>query len=260
MSNEILLESGTNEVEILEFYLGTQGFGINIAKIAQILPYNRKNLTVLPCENPAIMGNLSWQDMQIPLISLDDVLNRTTGGEPDRPIVLVTEFNSVRNGFLTDGVNRIHRVSWEEIDPISSLFERYNSACIGSIHIEDKDVLLIDFEYINAGLYPETSVAYHNVGWSEQAGRDSRNVVLAEDSPFIRNTIINNMKNCGYIQVQSFENGLDAREYIEKCRGEAHAENRSLSSAISIVVTDIEMPKIDGLALCKALKQVQAEM
>jgi two-component system chemotaxis response regulator CheV len=258
MSNEILLESGTNEVEVLEFYLGTQRFGINIAKIAQIIPYDERQLTAVPGDNPAIIGNLSWQDNQIPLISLDAVLGRKTFNNTERPIVLVTEFNGVRNGFLTNGVNRIHRISWEQIDPISSLFERHNSACIGSIHIDEKDILLIDFEYIIAGLYPETSVAYHNVGWSSRQGRDARQIVLAEDSSFIRQTILTNMKNCGYENVRAFENGADACLYLEKCLNDAKAEGRGLESRVSIVVTDIEMPKMDGLALCKKVKEDMA--
>lgn len=259
MNNEILLESGTNEVEILEFYLGKQGFGINIAKIAQILPFNNANLTVVPGENSSILGNLSWQDRQIPLVDLDHVLGRINKRQSERPIVLVTEFNGVQNGFLTDGVNRIHRVSWEQIDPISALFEKYESACIGSINIEKRDILLIDFEYIIAGLYPETSVAYHDVDWSSQEGRDSRQVILAEDSPFIRKTILNNMKTCGYVNVMSFENGADAHDYVVQCREESLAGNKKLSDTISIVVTDIEMPKMDGLALCRTIKKEMKE-
>jgi len=173
MGNEILLESGTNEVEILEFFLGDQGFGINIAKIAQILPFDRAKLTVIPHSSPAFMGALLWQGRTIPLIDLKGFLHQSQQ-TIEQPIVLVTEFNGVKNGFLTDGVNRIHRVSWGAISPMGPLLDRYSSACTGSIHIQDKDILLIDFEFIIASINPETSISAKHIDQRVDTGRGDK--------------------------------------------------------------------------------------
>ncbi len=247
MSNEILLESGTNEVEILEFYLGDQGFGINIAKIAQIIPYDRSKLTVVPHDNPAFLGTLLWQGQTIPLIDLN-VFLRHNRQEVEHPIVLVTEFNGVRNGFLTDGVNRIHRISWQAISPMGALLDRYTSVCTGSIHIDGNDILLIDFEFIISSINPETSVSFRRMDAKSAAGRGDKMVIFVEDSAFIRNTIAGRLDKLGFSQLMVFENGQEACDHIR---------NRvdTVSGLPSLVVTDIEMPKMDGLALCRVIKK-----
>ena len=247
MSNEILLESGTNEVEILEFYLGDQGFGINIAKIAQIIPYDRSKLTVVPHDNPAFLGTLLWQGQTIPLIDLS-VFLRHNRQEAELPIVLVTEFNGVRNGFLTDGVNRIHRISWQAISPMGALLDRYTSVCTGSIHIDGNDILLTDFEYIISSINPETSVSFRRMDAKSAAGRGDKMVIFVEDSAFIRNTIAGQLDKLGFSQLMVFENGQEACDHIR---------NRvdTVSGLPALVVTDIEMPKMDGLALCRVIKK-----
>ena len=247
MSNEILLESGTNEVEILEFYLGEQGFGINIAKIAQIIPYDRSKLTVVPHGNPAFLGTLLWQGQTIPLIDLN-VFLRHNRQEVEHPIVLVTEFNGVRNGFLTDGVNRIHRISWQAISPMGALLDRYTSVCTGSIHIDGNDILLIDFEFIISSINPETSVSFRRMEEESAAGRGDKMVIFVEDSSFIRNTIAGRLDKLGFSQLMVFENGQEACDHIRERVDKA-------SGLPSLVVTDIEMPKMDGLALCRTIKK-----
>lgn len=254
MENEILLESGTNEVEILEFFLGDQGFGINIAKIAQILPFDRTKLTVVPHSNPAFMGTLLWQGRTIPLIDLKGFLHLPSQ-IIEQPIVLVTEFNGVINGFLTDGVNRIHRVSWEAISPMGPLLDRYSSACTGSIHIQDKDILLIDFEFIIASINPETSISAKKIDQRFNVGRGDKWIVFVEDSAFIRNTIATQLKKCGFTRVAIFENGFDACGHIKALAEQTEREGMDIRTALSLVVTDIEMPKMDGLALCKVIKK-----
>lgn len=247
MSNEILLESGTNEVEILEFYLGEQGFGINIAKIAQIIPYDRSKLTVVPHDKPAFLGTLLWQGQTIPLIDLN-VFLRHNRRKVEHPIVLVTEFNGVRNGFLTDGVNRIHRISWQAISPMGALLDRYTSVCTGSIHIDGNDILLIDFEFIISSINPETSVSFRRMEEESAAGRGDKMVIFVEDSAFIRSTIAGRLDKLGFSQLMVFENGQEACDHIRECVDKA-------SGLPSLVVTDIEMPKMDGLALCRTIKK-----
>ncbi|RPH41334.1 MAG: chemotaxis signal transduction protein CheV [Desulfobulbaceae bacterium] len=254
MGNEILLESGTNEVEILEFFLGEQGFGINIAKIAQILPFERSKLTVVPHSSPAFMGALLWQGQTIPLIDLKSFLHLPPLAV-EHPIVLVTEFNGVKNGFLTDGVNRIHRVSWGAISPMGALLDRYSSACTGSIHIEDKDIMLIDFEFIIASINPETSISNKHMNQQVETGRENKWIIFVEDSAFIRNTIASQLQKCGFAQVDVFENGLDACNHIQHLVEKTVKDGADILSALSLVVTDIEMPKMDGLALCKFIKK-----
>jgi len=254
MEQKILLESGTNEVEILEFYLGGQEYGINIAKVAQIIPFDPRRLTRVPSGHAAVLGSLLWQDRTIPLIDLRRMLDRNAE-EVERPIVLVAEFNSVVNGFLTDGVNRIHRVSWERLDPMSPLLESYASNCTGSIRVDTRDILLVDFEYIIAELFPETSIGYHDVEVNPLAERGKKHIIFAEDSNFIRGMIGSHLRAAGYSGLEIFENGADALKHIRQCIQQAAAAGEALSNRLDLVVSDIEMPVMDGLALCRRLKR-----
>jgi two-component system chemotaxis response regulator CheV len=259
MADTILLESGTNEVELLEFYLEDQSFGINVAKISQILPFDQEKLTVVPNDDKAILGSILWHKKTVPLIDLSVALNHRPSTLTDnRKIVLVTEFNGVINGFLTDGVNRIFRVNWGEISPISSFLSKYTSTVTGSIKFDEREILLVDFEFVVAELFPDTKMGYHNLGLNTDGPKNSRemkNIVFAEDSPFIRSTIIGLLNKSGYTQVTAFENGQDAFNFIEKSVRTSRGETAPLGTDINLVISDIEMPKMDGLTLCRAIKE-----
>ncbi len=257
MATDILLDTGTNEVEILEFILGEQGFGINVAKVLQIIAFDEARFTVLPEENKAILGVLLWQGKTIPLIHLAVALKRREQGPWARPIVLVTRFNEVTNGFLVSDVNKIHRVSWERITPISPVLSGHSSNITGSVTIAGQELLLVDFEYLVAALFPgvrmERNLTDAHVG--KELHRHEMRIVFAEDSTFIRENIVTLLTQVGYTQVTAFENGQEAFAHIEQLKREAERERRPVASAINLVITDIEMPKMDGLTLCRRIKQ-----
>ena len=119
----ILLETGTNEVEIIEFYLGGQSFGINVAKVKQIVQFEAKLLTEIPETHPAVLGTFLYRGSTSPLIDLNKALHREKVTQDDeRTLVLVSEFNNTVNSFQIDGINRIHRISWDQLQPLSQLF------------------------------------------------------------------------------------------------------------------------------------------
>lgn len=258
MAQDILLDIGTNEVEILEFMLGEQSFGINVAKIMQIVAYDESKHTDVPGESPALLGVFLWQDRTIPLIDLNIALNRKRAeGEKQHAIVLVTRFNDVTNGFLINGVNRIHRIDWDQIKSASAIIGNYTSNVTGSVSIEGKEILLVDFEYIVAELFPELKMSndLKCATDGEKVDRENAQIVFAEDSKFIRTNVINLLKDVGYKKVSAFENGLAAFDYIKQLIVRAEQEKCPVTKFANLVITDIEMPKMDGLTLCKKIKQ-----
>lgn len=257
MAQEILLDTGTNEVEILEFFLGKQSFGVNVAKVMQIVALDELKFTAVPDRSASYLGVVLWHGKTIPFIDLSVALRRGKEERPERPVVLVTKFNDVTNGFLISGVNYIHRVGWDQIDPASSIIENNSTTITGSVHIEDRDILLIDFEYIVAELFPETKMTHRmeEAHLKENLLRDEVKLVFAEDSTFIRRNVTALLAEVGYRHVQTFENGLDAYEYLRDLKKKADAAGTELTDFVNLVVTDIEMPKMDGLTLCKKLKK-----
>ncbi|MGE4292239.1 MAG: chemotaxis protein CheV [Desulfovibrio sp.] len=258
---QILLESGTNEVEILEFYLGGQSYGVNVSKVLQIISYEPEKFTRTPDADPAMPGVLLWRGTPIPFVDLYAAMNVTTRVEVERPIALVTEFNNLVCSFLTDGVNRIHRIGWDRIDQLDAYMTQFSAHFTGSVHVDDKDILLVDFEYLLASFFPETKLdSEKQLLLPEDVtpeNRQTKRILLAEDSAFIRQTILTILERSGYAQVMPFENGLLAFEHLVGLKKQAQAQEKPIADFVQLVISDIEMPQLDGLTLCRRLKEDQ---
>lgn len=255
---EILLESGTNEMEIIEFYLDDQPFGINVHKLREIIPYDEHAVTHLPDTSASFLGTLLLRGRTIPLIDLKahiDVEHADAVAKDARRVVLVCEFNNLTNGFLVDGVNQIHRVSWEQVQPMSVFLDRYQPRFTGSICIDKRDILIVDLEHIVGEIDPEAGMAYERVqGESEVATQETRKLkklMLAEDSAIIRAGIQKVLKGSGYEQLEVFDNGMDCYLALR----EAAKGGADLSQTLNLLISDIEMPKMDGLTLCRKIKE-----
>jgi two-component system chemotaxis response regulator CheV len=187
-----------------------------------------------------------------PLINLADILGKESSPD-DRKIVVVTEFNNSINCFIVDAVRRIYRLSWAEFTPISTIFTSSNHVT-GSISLEDEEILVLDLEQILSMLFPDQvieDVHEDTIELGKNISRDKVNLLFAEDSSLIRKMVSKALKTSGYSQLTEFENGQIALDYI--------TENRELfqeSGVPTILITDIEMPMMDGLTLCNNVKNI----
>jgi two-component system chemotaxis response regulator CheV len=270
----ILLESGTNEVEILEFYIGEQSFGVNVAKIQAIVQYSRDKITRTPLRHPSMAGMLLHRGTTVPLIDLRTELGiaprsesriETDASDTDvlagqqkavSQIVLVTEFNNAVNSFLVDGVNRIHRISWQNINPMNPILARSGSEFTGSTNVEGKEVLILDMERIVSKIFTDQQMEHDHGELSETLihSRSDARIILAEDSGTIRSTILDVLHTGGYENVTDFDNGLSAHDRIFELFEAAREEGVNVREKVTGVISDIEMPKMDGLTLCRILK------
>ncbi|GAB4174272.1 MAG: chemotaxis protein [Geothermobacteraceae bacterium] len=256
---EILLESGSNEMEIIEFYLGGQAFGINVHKLREIITYDPDQVTRLPDTHPSVLGTLLLRGRTIPLVDTRrhvEIKKERQADDNDRQVVLVCEFNGLVNGFLVDGVNQIHRVSWEQVQPFSVFLDQYQPRFTGSIHIDDREILILDLEYVVAEIDPEAGMAYDkSPGASDYATpetRQQKRIMLAEDSALIRTGITNVLNGSGYVNLETFDNGKDCYDRIAELYKQ-HGE--SLGDQLHLVISDIEMPQMDGLTLCRRVRE-----
>ncbi len=257
---EILLESGTNEMEIIEFFLGDQPFGINVQKLKEIVPYDAKAVTAIPDSPQSMLGTLLLRGNTIPLIDLKHHIRHQSvaeAAEGSRQVVLVCEFNNRINGFLVDGVNQIHRISWKDVQPMASYIDQYRPRFTGSVSIDERDILIVDLECIIAEVDPETNMDYvsRSSEMTQEELRGTKALMLAEDSAIIRDGIKRVLTSAGYTNLRLFDNGEDCMIAIKGLAAECRQEGVPINDKLGLLISDIEMPRMDGLALCKMVKQ-----
>lgn len=142
----ILLENGTNELEIIEFKIGDNHFGMNVAKVVEIIPYSE--VTHLPKANPYIKGIFKPREKVITVIDLPKYLNAETENQNDT-LFIVSHLNKVIVAFQVHSVLGIHRVSWEEIQkPDNTIYGGQDGVATGIVNLKDKLVIMLDFEKI----------------------------------------------------------------------------------------------------------------
>ncbi len=139
---DILLEAGTNEVEIFEFNLGGQHYGVNVAKVSQIVQREQVKITRIDLCHPGVLGSISYRNKPVMTLDLRLILGiESENVDPSRDLMLVTQFNEQTIAFTIDGAERIHRVSWNNFEPINNSFSHENSYVNGIIRLEDRLVI-----------------------------------------------------------------------------------------------------------------------
>ena len=257
---KILLETGTNEVEVLEFYLGEQSFGVNVLKVRRLLKHESESTTAVPDSHTSIMGTFIYQGVSTTLIDLNRHLKRGGAeGTVRRKIILICEFNNTLNGFLVDGVNRIHRLSWKSIQSAPVVIEQSQPRVTGVAHIEDREVMMLDFENVIGDIVgnfdPTPAIEREALQKQDQIqGRQTVKVFIAEDSWMYQEWLVEQLKAVGYQEVTAFNNGAELYNAVMALPTKTSSQE-DLRNRVDIVVADIEMPQMDGLTLCKKLKE-----
>lgn len=250
MDTKILLENGTNELEVLEFTLDGNSYGINVAKIREIINY--QEVTPIPNSHPSIEGIFMPRDTMITAIDLKNCLGR--GESENKGLFIITNFNKLDIAFHVDSVLGIHRVSWKDIiKPDATISSTDDSIATGIIKRGEKLIIILDFEKIVADINPETGLKVSEI--NELGPRTRRNVpiLIAEDSALLNKLIVESLKAAGYDNLIHTENGQQAYDVICQCK-----EDGSLHEHVRCIITDIEMPEMDGHRLTKLVKDDDA--
>jgi two-component system chemotaxis response regulator CheV len=246
MDTNILLESGTNELEVLEFTLGDNHYGINVAKIREILQY--MPVTPVPNTHPSVEGIFMPRDTMITVINLKNCLNLPQTDE--KGLFIITNFNKLNVAFHVDQVIGIHRVSWENIiKPDETLTGEQGSTATGVIKMDDRLIVILDFEAIVASISPQTGLRVNDIEEMEARDRSDATILIAEDSALLSKLITECLKKSGYTNLIVEENGQEAWDVIKAMQAKG-----DITKHIDCIITDIEMPLMDGHRLTKLVK------
>lgn len=246
---KILLESGTNELEIMEFTVGGELFGINIAKIREIM--RAQETKRMPNSHNFVEGIFKQRGEVITVIDLAKCLNIERSENKSHDIFILTHFNKLNFAFRVESVVGIDRVSWEDIKkPDKVIYSGEDSVATAIAEYKDRLITILDFEKIIADISPETSITLDRLDELGDRVESQKKILVAEDSIMLSNLIIGFLHKSGYKNTVKFNNGKEAWDYLT----EAKNSGLPISNYASCIVSDIEMPLMDGHRLTKLIK------
>lgn len=250
MDTNILLENGTNELEVLEFVVGNNHYGINVAKVKEIVTFQK--VTPVPNSHPSVEGIFMPRDTMITVVNLANVLHLPESDDPKSDMLINTNFNKLNVAFHVHKIVGIHRVSWADIiTPDATINTSDSGIATGIIKIDGRLIIILDFERIVSDISPETGLKVSDISRLGERERNNSPIVLAEDSMLLMKLITDSIAKAGYTNLITCVNGQEAWEYLQDVKRKAHGD---IGRYVKCIVTDIEMPLMDGHRLTKLVK------
>jgi len=250
VDTNILLETGTNELEILEFVISGNSYGINVAKITELMQI--QEVQEMPLSHPCVEGVFQPRDEVYTIVDLSKYLGLGVSEFPAKDILIITNFNMMNIAFHVHAVESIFRISWQDIEkPDSIIYGGQEGVVTGIAKVGDRIISILDFEKITFDISPETGIDLNEV--KEYTGVDRENIpiVVAEDSALLRKMLTEALHTAGYQNLTILNNGEEAWEHISGMKTSGVTD---ISSEVSCLITDIEMPRMDGHRLTKLIK------
>jgi len=246
--NSILLESGTNEIEIMKFTIDGNLYGINVAKVMEIML--SAPVKIMPHTHPSVEGIFKPRDTVLTVVNLPQYLGSDSPPH-EKDIFIITSFNQMNIAFRVHTVVGISRISWVDIQkPDKTVSGGREGVATGIAQCDGKLVTILDFEEIVARIAPETSIKISEIDQLGPRSRDKRPIVIAEDSSLLSKMISEALNKAGYTNLKLFANGLELWEFLKGAK-----QRNSLDTDAALIITDIEMPQMDGHRLTKLVKE-----
>ena len=250
VDTNILLETGTNELEILEFVISGNSYGINVAKITELMQI--QEVQEMPLSHPCVEGVFQPRNEVYTIVNLSSYLGLGESEYPDKDIFIITNFNQMNIAFHVHAVESIFRISWEAIEkPDSIIYGGQDGVVTGIAKVNDRIISILDFEKITFDISPETGIDLSTVSSYSGVDKEHIPIVVAEDSGLLRKMIIDALHTSGYKNIVILNNGEEAWEHIQRLKGSGTDD---ITSKVACLLTDIEMPRMDGHRLTKLIK------
>lgn len=230
---------GQNRLELLLFSLGgSQLYGINVFKVKEVLQC--PELNKIPKRNPVVIGVAHIRGGTIPIMDM----RQATGSGPQENItncfIIITEYNRSTQGFLVGSVERIINMNWGAIHPPPKGAGR-NSYLTAVTEVDGKLVEIIDVEKILAEVSPAPDTVSEDILSSAQEGGANKHVLIVDDSAIARKQIQKVVQSLG-CATTVLKNGQEAVDFLEAML----AEGKDPYQELLLVISDIEMPEMDG--------------
>ncbi len=255
LDSRILLDAGTNELEILVLHVGDMRCGVNVAKVREVLEVDR--VTRLPQSHPAVEGTVYIRGQVVELVNLQHFFDGVAVPPAPADRMLVMEFNAKLLAFRVQGVDQILRLSWTSVQPVPVVGK--HQAAVTAVVLHDNQLtLMLDFERIGAsvGMCREQMREEHAQIVAQQSTAPpnvlEQPIAFAEDSQMISAMLADAFAEAGFLHVRGFVDGQDAWQFLTAAAAESAGP---LSDRVALLVTDVEMPRMDGLTLTRRIRE-----
>lgn len=233
-------------LELLLFRLdGRQQFGINVFKVQEIIPY--RQLTKMPGAHTFVNGIANLRGITMPIMDLSQAIGRLPMRNPQDGNIIITEYNRSVHGFLVNGVERIVHTQWEHVQPPPSQAAK-NSYLTAVTIIDGEMIEILDVEKVlDQVVHASTEVAEEI---TEQASGGCHRVLVVDDSSVARKQVERSMNQIG-VECVTAQDGRDALKVIDALA----AEQDDMANYFDMIISDIEMPEMDGYMLTSELRR-----
>lgn len=251
--------AGANRMELLLFHVGSaEVFGINVFKVREVMKLPA--VTRVPEADARIQGMANIRGTMVPVIDLKAALGLGEKVPDDdqedgrRGNLIVTEYNGSLQAFRVSGVDRIVRISWNQIATPPRLVSEHNRGTITSVTtLEDgRLVLIVDVEKILNDMCPRTDDELY-AGLEPSPKAKAKCILFADDSSVARTQIRKTLERLGVGFLQT-ATGKEAWEALERLAREAANTDRKIDDYVQVILSDIEMPDMDGFTLTKQIR------
>ena len=243
----------TSVLGLMEFTMAGNSFGINVAKVTEIM--RRCPITPMTQAHYCVDGVFKPRGKIITVINLPRYMQLAESDDPEHDMLMLTNFDNINAAFLVHTVEAMHQIKWSDVErPSAIIYGSDDSVITGTTKIGDKMITIIDFEKVLFDINPETGLQLSEVKIMGARDRSEKPIVIVEDSVFLMKMILQAVEIAGFSNVTPFDNGQDAWEYLEASRRECLDKRIPIESKVAIVITDIEMPRMDGHHLTTLIK------
>ncbi len=251
--------AGTNKLEILLFTLGrdtlsgrTETFGINVFKVREVM--RAPAITRAPDMSPSVEGMVSLRGMLVPVVDLAKYASMST--EPTGKVMIITEYNGCTQGFLVEAVDTILRLDWSamKVPPDMLSFKTGGLVTAVTELADGRLVMMMDVERVLAETTDTASdLAFRSI---RRLSMPDRTILFADDSSVARKQILSTLEalDVGHIEAQ---NGRQAWDELQRIANHASVSGQPVSDFVQVILTDVEMPEMDGYMLTRKIKADQ---
>jgi len=248
--------AGTNKLEILMFTLGrdrgsgrNEVFGINVFKVREVM--RRPEITRAPEMPKAVEGMVSLRGTLVPVVDLAKYVG--LGTDTAAGVMIITEYNGHTQGFLVEAVDTILRLDWAAMKvPPDMLTQRLGGLVTAVTELADgRLVMMLDVEKVLAETAQiDSELAYQEI---KPLGLENRMVFFADDSSIARRQIERTL-DAMQVKHRSAVNGGQAWAELQRIADSAQATGKTVPEIVHLILTDVEMPEMDGYMLTKHVK------